>query len=257
MTKASSSSFWSWRRPRVLYLLIPRRRTPPSTPPCRVRRGRSGRVNNCRRNSPELCRPLSKSDKINHASRGHARCGCIHLSHPLAQYPVGFVVDKGDEGGRWHPSGNQRKMHCDLEGHATPLTRHLFLTHPLVLSYFFATRIRLFLVFRRSNTGWIGSTRGTENERVEKRTKRRRRRRRRIGAFAEEVDAAMHWRRRVKLSFSHNSLESSPLNSVIGCAIGTRMRYRLRWEKKMIFKLSHWHEFFSVKFFMSVFSVYL
>jgi len=40
--------------------------------------------------------------------------------------------------------------------------------------------------------------------------------------------AAMHWRRRVKLSFSHNSLESSPLNSVIGCAIATGMRYRLR-----------------------------
>lgn len=58
--------------------------------------------------------------------------------------------------------------------------------------------------------------------------RRRRRRRRRIGAFAEEVDAAMHWRRCLKLSFSHNSLESLPLNSVIGCAIGSRMRYKLR-----------------------------
>lgn len=79
---------------RVLYLLIPRRRDTPSPTfapplPCRARRARRGRVNNCRRNGPELCRPLSKSDKINHASRGHARCGRIHLSHPSARYPGG------------------------------------------------------------------------------------------------------------------------------------------------------------------------
>jgi len=57
---------------------------------------------------------LEESDKINHASRGHARCGAVSTS-PIAsrRYPAGWI--------RWIraarppsscPTGNQRKMHC-------------------------------------------------------------------------------------------------------------------------------------------------
>lgn len=93
---------------------------------------------------------------------------------------------------------------------------------------------RLSLVFRRSNTGWIGSTESTKKTR--ERRKRRRRRRRRNKSLCREsecIRAVMHWRRRhVKLSFSHNSLESLPLNLVIGRAIVIRMLYRLPVKKR-------------------------
>lgn len=115
--------------------------------------------------------------------------------------------------------------------HAAPTFAVPFL-FTLSFSYFFATRIReLFDFFlsldARTRSGSVRreDEYGIENERVEEEEEE------------EEWElllrkwmrrAAMHWRRRVKLSFSHNSLESSPLNSVIGCAIATGMRYRLR-----------------------------
>lgn len=169
-----------------------------------------GRVNNCRRNGPELCWPLSKSDKINHASRGHARFAASLSRSPARDIPAAsrwISVAK-----RRRPSGNQRKMHCNSRRCPFPATSSssALFTQPLATVARVRASSRLSLVFRRSNTRRIGSTGSTSDDGEDGE--------RGIRVSAEEANAS---RRNasapsVKLSFSHNSLESLLLNLVIG-----------------------------------------
>lgn len=107
-------------------------------------------VNNCRRNGPELCLPFSKSDKINHVSRGHARCGCIHfpLIHPR-DIPAASWDKGGDEDAASHGKSEKDALRCRKVPSCVPssfsIPSHTCDAHP-------AHILRLLSVLQQSDT---------------------------------------------------------------------------------------------------------
>jgi len=164
----------------------------------------------------------------------------LSLSHPLARYPGGgFAVDKRGEG------GVPREIRERCTATREDVLPAAAACPPSPSSSALSLSLSLWRAFAHLPTFPYLSTVGHGVDRMFDGERRGReaegRGRIRVSLLRERMHrAVMHWRH-VKLSFSHNSLESLPLNLVIGRAIVIRMLYlRLRRKKRETSYLIFW-----------------